>query len=360
MSELHATYRGRKVLVTGHTGFKGSWLCHWLLRMGATVRGYALDPPTNPALFNDLGLSSRMDDIRADVRDRARLFQEVRAFEPEFVFHLAAQPLVRASYDTPVETYDINVMGTVNLLDALRRVHFPAAVVIITTDKCYENREWPYGYRENDPMGGADPYSSSKGMAELAVAAWRRSYCGDGRVRLASARAGNVIGGGDWAVDRIVPDCIRAVQSGAVLQVRNPGATRPWQHVLDPLHGYLQLAARLDVRHPAEHTRRFADGFNFGPETDSNRPVREVVMGLLEQLDGRWESTASPSSLHEAHLLHLCIDRARHLLGWKPVWDFAAALHHTAAWYRASLNSHELVGITDRQLDQFEADVNCR
>jgi CDP-glucose 4,6-dehydratase len=310
-------------------------------------------------LFADLGLTTRLQDVRADVRDRQRLLQEVTDFEPEFVFHLAAQPLVRASYESPVETYDVNVMGTVNLLDAVRRVKFPCAVVIITTDKCYENREWPYGYRENDAMGGADPYSSSKGMAELAVAAWRRSYCRDGRVRLASARAGNVIGGGDWAVDRIVPDCVRAQQAGVPLQVRNPSATRPWQHVLDPLHGYLQLAARLDVRRPADQTDRFADGFNFGPETDSNRAVSEVVTGLQEILGGSWECTAPPQSLHEAHLLHLCIDRARHLLGWRPVWNFTTALRQTAAWYQARLTNGDVAELCDRQLSQFVADAGC-
>lgn len=351
---LSGTYAGRRVLVTGHTGFKGSWLCQWLVQMGAVVRGYALQPPTQPCLFDELRLGQRLQDLRADIRDPATLMQQVTEFQPEFVFHLAAQPLVRYSYQQPVETYETNVLGTVYLLDALRRWNHPCAVVIVTTDKCYENREWCYGYRESDPMGGADPYSSSKGMAELAVSAWRRSYWTDCRIRLASARAGNVIGGGDWALDRIVPDCIRALQSGHAVDVRNPEATRPWQHVLDPLAGYLLLASRLDPLKVSDADAiPFCDGFNFGPAADSSRPVRDVVETLLKHIPGSWRNLQTGPAVHEANLLHLCTDKARQLLGWRPVWDFEQSLFRTAEWYSEFDRMGDAVSLVNRQLDAF-------
>ncbi|MFM8475234.1 MAG: CDP-glucose 4,6-dehydratase [Planctomycetaceae bacterium] len=335
LGRLQDCYAGRRVLVTGHTGFKGSWLCQWLLQLQAQVRGYALDPPTSPALFNDLRLATRMQDVRADIRDAGRLLQELREFEPEFVFHLAAQPLVRYSYQHPVETYETNVMGTVYLLDALRTLNRPCAVVVVTTDKCYENREWLYGYREEDPMGGSDPYSSSKGMAELAVAAWRRSFCQDGTIRLATARAGNVIGGGDWALDRIVPDCIRAIQSGRPIDVRHPFATRPWQHVLDPLNGYLSLGQRLDPRIDSlQLVEPFCGAFNFGPAAASNRPAQDVVEELFRHLPGSWRNLHTGPVVHEAAKLHLCVDKSHHLLNWQSKFDFTAAVRETAAWYR--------------------------
>ena len=238
-------YAGKRVLVTGHTGFKGSWLCEWLLGLGAKVTGYSLSPPTQPALFEQLGLAGRLRHIIGDIRDLPGLSRALRKARPDFVFHLAAQPLVRDSYANPVETFAVNLMGTVHVLEALRSVRHPCAAVFITTDKCYENREWAYGYREDDPLGGSDPYSASKGAAELAISSYRRSFFGSHPVRIASARAGNVIGGGDWAVDRIVPDCMRALEKGKPIPVRNPKATRPWQHVLEPLSGYLWLGACL-------------------------------------------------------------------------------------------------------------------
>ena len=354
LQTLSECYAGRRVLVTGHTGFKGSWLCQWLLKLGATVRGYALDPPTTPSLFNDLHLSTRVQDVRADVRDKDRLLAEVRDFQPEFVFHLAAQPLVRYSYSHPVETYETNVMGTVYLLEALRLVNHPCAVVIVTTDKCYENREWIYGYREDDPMGGADPYSSSKGMAELAVSAWRRSFCGDGRIRIASARAGNVIGGGDWALDRIIPDCVRAIRSGLPVTLRNPSATRPWRHVLDPLNGYLLLASKLGSDKPAANTvLRCSVGFNFGPAGDSNRSVQAVVDTLLKRLPGVSRSGQASGEPHEATLLHLCTDRARHELGWTSLWDFETSVRKTGDWYAGYLEGSDPRGLTDTQINEF-------
>jgi CDP-glucose 4,6-dehydratase len=347
-------YAGRRVFVTGHTGFKGSWLCEWLLLMGAKVRGYALDPPTNPSLFEDLQLSARMEDVRADVRDSERLRRELKEFEPDFVFHLAAQPLVRYSYSHPLETYQTNVLGTVYLLDALRLIDRPCATVIVTTDKCYENREWEYGYREEDPMGGSDPYSSSKGMAELAVSAYRRSYFSDNRIRVATARAGNVIGGGDWALDRIVPDCIRALKRQEAISVRNPFATRPWQHVLDPLAGYLTLGQRIDCRDSDDDSvKPFCDAFNFGPYAESHRTVQDVVTELLRHIPGQWVAQSMEKPLHEAMNLHLSIDRAVHLLGWRPVLDFRTAVEETAKWYGAWMRGEDVKKAARECLESF-------
>lgn len=356
MSAFSNSFAGRRVLVTGHTGFKGSWLCQWLLKMGAIVYGYAKDPPTSPSLFNDLKLSSRMIDIRGDVCDLPMLTQYVVGFEPEFIFHLAAQSLVRASYEIPVETYTTNVMGTVNLLESLRRTTFPVAVVVVTTDKCYENQEWPYGYREDDPMGGADPYSSSKGMAELAVAAWRRSFCSDGRVRLASVRAGNVIGGGDWAADRIVPDCVRAVQRSQSVRVRNPASVRPWQHVLEPLCGYMTLAARIDPNHEASNEMlTYCGGYNFGPDAGGCRTVLDVVDRLLKVLDGSWCTASEDKSLHEAKLLRLAVDKARLHLNWYPRLTFEESVQQTAIWYKGYLNGIDAQCLTDQCISKYES-----
>jgi CDP-glucose 4,6-dehydratase len=355
IATLPRTYSGRRVLVTGHTGFKGSWLCHWLVSLGASVKGYALEPPSRPSLFEDLELAARMQDTRADVRDSSRLHAEIKAFEPEFVFHLAAQPLVRYSYRNPVETYETNVMGTVYLLEALRSLNNPCVVVVVTTDKCYENREWCYGYREVDPLGGADPYSSSKAMAELAVSAWRRSYWQDGRIRLASARAGNVIGGGDWALDRIVPDCIRALESGRAIDVRNPTSTRPWQHVLDPLAGYLLLGSRLDVRDvPHTEAAFLCDAWNFGPAAESSRPVRDVVETLLKYIPGHWRTSENNSAVHEAGLLNLCTDKAYRILGWRPVWNFEQSMFRTAEWYIGYRQTRDAVNLVSNQLTAFQ------
>ena len=323
-------FRGRKVWLSGHTGFKGAWLAEWLLQLGATVHGYALTPPTQPSLFDQLGLAGRMEHEVADVRDQEAVAASLRAVRPEFVFHLAAQPLVRLSYAEPVETYATNVMGTVHVLEALRSLEKPCAAVIVTTDKCYENREWVYGYREDDPMGGYDPYSSSKGMAELATSAYRRSFFSTGPARVASARAGNVIGGGDWAQDRIVPDCMRALEAGAPIPVRNKTATRPWQHVLEPLGGYLWLAACL----AAPGGAALAGAYNFGPSASSNRNVAELVQEILCHWPGAWEDHSDPNAVHEASLLQLSIDKARSYLRWSPVWDFPATIRQTVAWYR--------------------------
>ena len=438
-------YNGKQVLITGHTGFKGSWLTEWLLMMGAKVTGLALPPDTAPALFDQLGLAGRCDHRIGDVRDRAlvrRLIHEVR---PDLVFHLAAQPLVRLSYAQPLETYETNVIGTAHVLDALRSADWPCAAVMITTDKVYENQEQGHAFQESDPLGGYDPYSSSKACAELVIQSYRNSFFNPGKIGLrltshtspreeldvrrktldvksevadgvsplhvsrftsnvsppaphvsrftshispplvavASARAGNVIGGGDWALDRIVPDCMRALAKGNPILVRNPGSTRPWQHVLEPLSGYLLLGMKLfeelDVRGeeldvrcetldvksevadgvsplhvsrftsnvsppaphvspPAPHVSRltsYASSFNFGPSLSSNRPVRDLVSEILKHWPGRWEDGSDPHAPHEAGLLNLATDKALQVLGWKPRWSFEQTLAATVSWYKA-------------------------
>ena len=319
-------------MVTGHTGFKGSWLCEWLLSLGAEVTGLALEPDTTPSLFNQLGLADRLTHVVGDIRSQETVSRVLAAAKPDFLFHMAAQPLVRRSYREPVETWSTNVLGTIHVMEALRRLDKPCAAVCVTTDKCYENREWLWGYRETDPLGGHDPYSSSKAAAEIAVASWRRSFFQgpERQVRIASARAGNVVGGGDWAEDRIVPDSMRALSQGEPIKVRNPAATRPWQHVIEPLAGYLRLAEAL-----AQAARPPCEAFNFGPSLASNRPVGELVATILEHWPGEWLDRSDPTAPHEANLLHLQIDKAHHQLGWQPRWDYATTLARTVGWYRA-------------------------
>jgi CDP-glucose 4,6-dehydratase len=326
-------YRDRRVLVTGHTGFKGSWLSQWLLDLGAHVSGIALAPNTTPSLFQQLALETRLDHHLQDIREPAAVAAIVRDFRPDFVFHMAAQPLVRLSYEQPVETWDTNVLGTIHLLQALRSLDHPCAALFITTDKCYENREWLYAYRESDPLGGHDPYSSSKAAAEIAVAAWRRSFFpADSPVKIATARAGNVIGGGDWALDRIVPDAMRALARGEPIPIRNPNSTRPWQHVLEPLSGYLWLGALLGDP-GAPNPALLRDAFNFGPRLESNRTVAELVAEILKHRPGQWEDRSNPDAHHEAGLLNLAIEKAFHLLKWSPVWNFEETIARTTAWY---------------------------
>lgn len=330
---------GRRVLVTGHTGFKGAWLCEWLLTLGAEVHGLALDPLPGQELFEELRLPSRLaGDRRADIRKPAAVATAVREVRPEIVLHLAAQPIVRRSYREPLETFATNVMGTAHVLEAIRQVGGPCAAVMVTTDKCYENREWLHAYREDDPMGGHDPYSASKGAAELVVASYRRSFFpAEGTTLVATARAGNVIGGGDWAEDRIVPDAMRALAAGRPIEVRNPRATRPWQHVLEPLSGYLALASELWNQLAVNDTARrrsLASAFNFGPSLASNQPVSALVREALRHWPGSWDDVSQPGALHEATLLNLATDKATHLLGWAPVWDFPTTLARTVAWYR--------------------------
>lgn len=354
-------YRGKKVLVTGHTGFKGSWLCEWLLALGAEVHGFALEPPTRPSLFRQLKLAKRIaSHTIGDVRDLSAVVRTMRRVKPDFIFHLAAQPLVRLSYEKPVETFEVNVMGTVNVLEAARRVYGlgrtqfghqisgghasghqisgghasgqQVSIVCVTTDKCYENRETSHPYREDEPMGGYDPYSCSKGCDELLIASYRRSFFGtpDSPVWVASARAGNVIGGGDWAKDRIVPDCMRALAKGQPIPVRNKVSTRPWQHVLEPLSGYLTLGAALAAR---ERFDEVCGGFNFGPNPRANRTVKELVEEILKWENGSWVDESDPHAVHEAGLLNLSIVKARRILGWRPRWGFAETVKQTIGWY---------------------------
>ncbi len=343
-------FAGRRVLVTGHTGFKGSWLCEWLLGLGAEVTGLALAPATTPALFNILDLSRRMAHHVVDVRDAQAVAATVAAARPELVLHLAAQPLVRLSYREPKATWDINVGGTVNLLEALRATDGVRACVVVTSDKCYENREWPWGYRESDPLGGFDPYSASKGATELAVASWRRSFAGPGACRLASARAGNVIGGGDWSDDRIVVDFVQAIAAGRPLVLRNPGATRPWQHVLEPLSGYLDLAARL----LAADGDGFAEGWNFGPADDSVVTVHELAKRLVASWGaGEVRDGSIPGQLHEAGLLKLDPSKARVRLGWHGVWGIEATVDATAQWYRQHAAGGDVAALTRKQISDY-------
>lgn len=347
-------YKGKRVLVTGHTGFKGSWLCEWLLALGAEVYGFSNGIPTRPSLFKQLRLGKRIAlDMRADVRDRVAVNAAITSIKPDFVFHLAAQPLVRLSYAEPVETFDTNVMGTVHVLDALRSLTNKCSAVMITTDKCYENKETKRPYKEDDPMGGYDPYSCSKGCDELVISSYRRSFFNDpaANVWIASARAGNVIGGGDWALDRIIPDCFRAIQKGEAIPVRNKVSTRPWQHVLEPLSGYLTLGAALDRR---ERFDAIASGFNFGPNPNANRTVKEVVEELLKHAKGKWIDKSDPNAVHEAGLLNLDIKKAAKLLQWRPTWNFEETLEQVAAWYIGVANGEKPLKLTQQQIKEFQ------
>lgn len=354
-------YQNKTVLVTGHTGFKGSWLCHWLQKLGAHVHGYALSPQPHETLFDLLALSNKLrSDTRADVRDLESLKRVVHSLKPDIVLHLAAQPLVRLSFDIPVDTFEINVMGTVNVLEAIRTSNHPCAVVAVTTDKCYENREWLHAYREEDAMGGYDPYSASKGCAELVTSAYRRSFFSTStHQRIASARAGNVIGGGDWAVDRIVPDVFRALARGESIPVRNKHATRPWQHVLEPLSGYLWLAANLVMDTPnAPSTReQLCSAFNFGPSLDSNRTVADVVQSILAITGGGWSDQSNPNAPHEASKLNLAIEKAFHLLEWKPTWNYKKTIETTVEWYRKVKSSKDAHETITHQIEIYEQDA---
>jgi CDP-glucose 4,6-dehydratase len=345
-------WTGRRVFVTGHTGFKGGWLALWLHRLGAEVTGFALPPPTTPSLFDAARVGDVVRHIEGDIRDLPTLQAAMSEARPDVVFHLAAQPLVRLSYDEPVETYATNVMGTVHTLEAARRAGSVAAFVCITTDKCYENREWVWPYRESDPMGGHDPYSSSKGAAELVVAAYRRSFFERDGIGLASVRAGNVIGGGDWAADRLVPDLVRAFEAGVAPAIRAPNAVRPWQHVLEALGGYLMIAERLLAKEPG-----FADAWNFGPADDDTRPVSWIV----DRMRAAWGGdAAAPVAFagavpHEAGLLRLDCSKARAMLGWRPALPLGEALEWIVDWHRRTAAGEDARAVTLEQLADYSA-----
>jgi CDP-glucose 4,6-dehydratase len=348
-SEFGGVYAGRKVLVTGHTGFKGSWLCRWLLDLGADVTGMALAPDTSPALFDGLGLADHMDSRIGDVRDREFVSAVVSASGPDVVFHLAAQPLVRRSYAEPVYTFETNVIGTANVLEACR--HSEArAVVNVTTDKVYDNAETGEPFAESEPLGGHDPYSASKACSEIVSMSYRASFFEpEGRVAHATARAGNVIGGGDWAEDRIVPDIVRAVSARKPVQVRNPMSVRPWQHVLDPLSGYLRLGQVL-MESPADADR----AYNFGPDPESSRTVAELVERAVEVWgSGEWAQPATEGQPHEAGMLRLDITKAGQELGWHPTWGFDEAVARTLDWYRRVLGGEDPKEVTEQDLKAF-------
>lgn len=347
-------YEGKKILITGATGFKGSWLSIWLNRLGAKVIGYSLEPPTNPSIFKICNLDNKITSIIGDVRDYSNLLNVLKDYKPDIVFHLAAQPLVKLSYKSPRETYETNVMGTVNVLEAVKNTDSVKAVVVITTDKCYENKEWIYGYRENDPMGGYDPYSSSKGCAELAVSSYRNSFYNERGIALASTRAGNVIGGGDWADDRLIPDFVRSVLEEKPIVIRNPLASRPWQHVLEPLSGYLWLGALM-----LKNKEKYSSAWNFGPKDTDILSVEEILNLAINSWGKGVLKLDESHNPHEANLLKLDISKAKSYLKWSPVYDVNKAVDKTINWYKTyyekkDINMYEY---TLKQLDEYEEEA---
>lgn len=342
-------WKEKKVLITGHTGFKGSWLSFWLNFLGAKVCGYSLAPETNPSLFENLKLANLIESHIGDIRDLAKFTEKIKTFQPEIVFHLAAQPLVRRSYREPIETYTTNVIGTVNILEAIRSVDSVKASVIITTDKVYENEERDFGYSENDRLGGFDPYSNSKACAELAISAYRNSFFADGKCLIASARAGNVIGGGDWSEDRLLPDVFRSLIFGEDLLIRNPNAVRPWQHTLEPLNGYMILAEKL-----FSGRKEFATAWNFGPEDEDAKSVGFVLEKIKQIWDEKisWK-IAEGEHPHETNLLKLNSTKAKSELGWKPKLSLSEALKLTCDWYKSFKNREDLAEITQKQIEFY-------
>lgn len=345
------TYRGKRVLITGHTGFKGGWLTLWLQTMGAQVCGYSLPPNTHPALFDAAQVQDGIQNVFGNILDREKLNKTFQDFQPEIVFHLAAQPLVRLSYAEPVLTYETNVMGTLNVLEAARKCGSVKAFVNVTTDKCYENKEIARGYREDEPMGGYDMYSSSKGCVEILSSSYRRSFLQDGYA-MATARAGNVIGGGDWAADRLIPDCVRNIEKGLEIEIRNPVATRPWQHVLEPLSGYLLLGHLLYTQ-----GSQYAEGFNLGPNPESVLTVAEVAEMVVKEYGKGSVKVHKRDDLHEANLLMLDISKAARVLGWTPTYTAQQAIAETVAWYKRFYQGEAMRAFTLQQIEKYEAHI---
>ena len=352
---LRQAFNKKKVLVTGHTGFKGSWMCQWLVELGADVYGYALAPDTEPNIFNVLGLEKQMHSKIADMRDADAISSYIAEIKPDFIFHMAAQPLVRRSYQEPKYTYEVNVMGTLNLLEAVRMLNLQTVVVNVTTDKCYENKEWDYGYRESDPLGGYDPYSSSKACSELVTSSYRNSffnpqdYGKSHNVALASGRAGNVIGGGDWSDDRLVPDCIKAFSEDKEVEIRNPHATRPWQHVLEPVRGYLQLGALL-----AKDPQRYAEAWNFGPNEDAAINVGTLLEIITKNWQGKIKNVSNANEPHEASFLKLDLSKTRNQLKYQPLLSIDMAVGYTIDWYKAYYGgSEDMQAFTKKQIETY-------
>lgn len=344
-----AFWKDKKVFLTGHTGFKGGWIAHWLYDLGASVYGYSLEPPTQPNFFTETQLHKRLaHSTIGDIRDFTALTSALKKAKADIIIHMAAQPLVRESYYTPVETFATNVMGTVNILEAARQVGTVQAIVNITTDKCYENNEWLWPYRENDRLGGHDPYSASKACAEIAVAAFRNSFLADAKIHLASARAGNVIGGGDWATDRLIPDFLRALDAGKTPIIRSPNAIRPWQHVLEPLSGYLLLAEKLYT-----YGSVFAEAWNFGPNDDDAKPVSWIMDQLCTRIPGAKWKTEIAQHLHEASFLKLDSSKAKAKLGWAPRWHLEDALNKTMEWHQVWRGMKNVSHACSNQIDEY-------
>jgi CDP-glucose 4,6-dehydratase len=346
-------WQGKRVFLTGHTGFKGSWLSLWLTSLGATVKGYALSPPSMPSLFNEARIDSIIDSQIGDIRDQDALYESMTIFNPDVLIHMAAQSLVRYSYDAPIETYEVNVIGTAKVLEVARSCINLKAIVNITTDKCYENDGRSQGYKENDPMGGYDPYSSSKGCAELVASAYRRSFLQEHGIGLASVRAGNVIGGGDWADDRLIPDILKSFENGSPVIIRNPQATRPWQHVLEPLSGYLVLAQKL-----YQNPKEYAEGWNFGPNEQDVKPVDWILDKMISKWpNSSWELDKS-SSPHEAGFLKLDISKAKSKLGWSPLWSLSDTLEKIVNWHQAWLNKEDMQAVCVAEIKEYTKDMN--
>jgi len=345
-------WQGKRVFLTGHTGFKGSWLTLWLYSLGSIVKGYALNPPTSPSLFNEAEVDLLVDSQIGDIRDQNTLYESMTTFNPDILIHMAAQPLVRYSYDAPIETYEVNVIGTAKVLEVARSCANLKAIVNITTDKCYENDERPQGYKESDPMGGYDPYSSSKGCAELVTSAYRRSFLQDLGIGLASVRSGNVIGGGDWADDRLIPDILRSFEKNESVVVRSPKATRPWQHVLEPLSGYLILAEKL-----YGNQGDYAEGWNFGPNEQNVKSVDWILDHMIELWPGASWVLNENENPHEATLLNLDISKASGLLGWTPTWDLPMTLESIIRWHQLWLGGADMRKACITEIDNFTKDM---